>query len=216
MTYPTVVADFPWPYELRGSALGNNRAVDNKYKIMEWPDIQNTLNLLHKVLPDHAAVCMWVVPPTTDRAIEATKAAGFRYVTKLASWVKLTSGSYSIFTGLGFYSRANSEDLLLFVNQKKRQGSPIRLRKDVKQVVITLHEEQLRENGGTPTLLWPIGRHSQKPEQIQDAIERLFQGPYLELFARRQRPGWTCLGNEIDGLDIRDALQRLKADEVPV
>ena len=22
-------------------------------------------------------------------------------------------------------------------------------------------------------------------------------GPYLELFARRQRPGWTCLGNEM-------------------
>ena len=31
----------------------------------------------------------------------------------------------------------------------------------------------------------------------------------LELFARRHRPGWTCLGNELDGLDIRDALEQL-------
>lgn len=49
--------------------------------------------------------------------------------------------------------------------------------------------------------------HSRKPEDVQDRIEQLFDGPYVELFARRQRSGWLCLGNEIDGLDIRDSLQ---------
>lgn len=33
----------------------------------------------------------------------------------------------------------------------------------------------------------------------------------LELFARRQRPDWTCLGDELDGLDIRDTLPALAA-----
>lgn len=27
-------------------------------------------------------------------------------------------------------------------------------------------------------------------------------------FARRPYAGWTCLGNEIDGLDIREAISR--------
>ena len=32
----------------------------------------------------------------------------------------------------------------------------------------------------------------------------------LEMFARRQRDGWTCIGNEITGNDIRKDLQLLK------
>jgi hypothetical protein len=39
--------------------------------------------------------------------------------------------------------------------------------------------------------------HSRKPDAIHERIERLVAGPYLELFARRVVPGWTCWGNEI-------------------
>jgi N6-adenosine-specific RNA methylase IME4 len=39
--------------------------------------------------------------------------------------------------------------------------------------------------------------HSIKPEAFQDMVEKTSQGPYLELFARRIRPNWTCWGNEI-------------------
>jgi N6-adenosine-specific RNA methylase IME4 len=45
--------------------------------------------------------------------------------------------------------------------------------------------------------LWKRGKHSQKPEEFQDMIESVSPGPYLELFARRQRPGWTVWGNEV-------------------
>lgn len=46
-------------------------------------------------------------------------------------------------------------------------------------------------------------RHSQKPEDAQDLIERASPGPYLELFARRHRPGWTCWGDELPTFDHR-------------
>ena len=38
--------------------------------------------------------------------------------------------------------------------------------------------------------------HSQKPDQFYALIERLYDGPYLELFARRARAGWTSFGND--------------------
>lgn len=38
--------------------------------------------------------------------------------------------------------------------------------------------------------------HSRKPEVFQDLIETVSPGPYLELFARRQRLGWDSWGNE--------------------
>ncbi len=44
----------------------------------------------------------------------------------------------------------------------------------------------------------PRRRHSEKPEILQDAIEQTYPGHrYLELFARRQRPGWTCWGDQL-------------------
>jgi len=40
--------------------------------------------------------------------------------------------------------------------------------------------------------------HSEKPALVATMIERLYDGPYVELFARAQRPGWTCWGNQIN------------------
>ena len=55
-------------------------------------------------------------------------------------------------------------------------------------------------------------KHSAKPEHLQDSLEIMFPGSQkIELFARRLRPDWTCLGNEVcGGEDIRDSLAKLK------
>ena len=34
----------------------------------------------------------------------------------------------------------------------------------------------------------------------------------FELFARREREGWLCLGNEITGRDIREDLERIRGN----
>jgi len=44
---------------------------------------------------------------------------------------------------------------------------------------------------------WPRGKHSQKPEEFQTVVESVSPGPYLEMFARRKRPGWSSWGNEV-------------------
>jgi N6-adenosine-specific RNA methylase IME4 len=44
---------------------------------------------------------------------------------------------------------------------------------------------------------WKRGAHSQKPEHLQDLIEQVCPGPYLEMFARRRRLGWDVWGNEV-------------------
>jgi hypothetical protein len=43
----------------------------------------------------------------------------------------------------------------------------------------------------------PVSEHSVKPEEVRNRIERLFGGPYLELYARKPFPGWVTWGNEI-------------------
>jgi N6-adenosine-specific RNA methylase IME4 len=77
--------------------------------------------------------------------------------------------------GTGCHTRANTEPCLLAL-----RGSPLRLAKDVHQVVVA-----------------PVGAHSAKPEEVARRIERLYPGPRLELFARKPRIGWTTWGNEV-------------------
>jgi N6-adenosine-specific RNA methylase IME4 len=42
----------------------------------------------------------------------------------------------------------------------------------------------------------PVREHSRKPDEVHDRIERLLAGPYLEMFARKERNNWTTWGNE--------------------
>jgi N6-adenosine-specific RNA methylase IME4 len=50
--------------------------------------------------------------------------------------------------------------------------------------------------------------HSTKPELLQDRLERMFpEANKLEMFSRRIRPGWTCVGNAIDGKDINQSIR---------
>lgn len=58
------------------------------------------------------------------------------------------------------------------------------------------------------------GEHSKKPDEIRDRIVELCGNlPRIELFARKKSEGWECLGNEIDGKDIREALKVLLEED---
>lgn len=55
-----------------------------------------------------------------------------------------------------------------------------------------------KSNGkqGSRWFTWPRGKHSEKPAVFQDIVESVSPGPYLELFARCNRLGWSTWGNE--------------------
>ena len=100
-------------------------------------------------------------------------------------WVKQKPGGNGLrHSGNGYWTIANSEACLIAT-----KGSPLRLANDVHQVVMA-----------------PVREHSGKPEEVRQRIERLFPGPYLELYARKPAPGWTCWGNEIPHSEFRESL----------
>lgn len=194
MRYKTIVLDPPWPYDRK-----NGQGVATKqYQLMTWQDIYALRPLLHAVAAPDCAIFLWTTAPLLMEQSDVVRVWGFRYITKAFCWVK-TKRNGSIFFGIGSYTASNTEDMWLLSN-----GTPQRRAADVSQVLPTLETEGFAA---------PMGRHSRKPEAIQDRIEQLFDGPYLEVFARRHRPGWTCIGNELDGLDIRESLMQVAHDE---
>jgi N6-adenosine-specific RNA methylase IME4 len=64
---------------------------------------------------------------------------------------------------------------------------------DVRLVNEYRHDEQKCD---TRWWSWPRGKHSAKPEAFLDLVEQMSPGPYLEMFARRNRLGWDTWGNE--------------------
>lgn len=207
MQFPVILADPPVPFETWGKRPGgiDSRAAAAHYNVMTWDDLAGLGPLIQAVAAPDAVLFLWLCQPLLVETLRMAEAWGFQYKTKAFSWCKLVAGRGASFhVGMGYWTRANTEDVLLFT-----RGNPRRVRKDVYQLLATLEAEPHE----APAVLAPVARHSRKPAEVQDRIERLVSGPYLELFARRQRDNWRCLGNEIDGKDIRDALCEVSREE---
>ncbi len=54
-------------------------------------------------------------------------------------------------------------------------------------------------------------RHSEKPQHLHDSLSKMFPNSNkLEIFARKNKEGWTCLGNELcNGEDIVTSLKKI-------
>jgi N6-adenosine-specific RNA methylase IME4 len=122
-----------------------------------------------------AHLWLWVTNAALPCAEQVIEAWGFQYRSCL-TWIKPHYG-------LGRYLRTQTEHLLLAT----RGRAPI----------------QFRSQGS-----WfyaPRQEHSRKPEEQYAIIERCSSGPYLELFARSARPGWTIWGDQAPDSDAEVA-----------
>lgn len=180
--YPVIYADPPWGWSQTAlKDRGSARAVEKEYGTMAAPRGHAATEI--EALPvqdfaaDDSALFLWATGPKLIHALAVMNAWGFTYKTIAFCWVKENRKSPGLFLGMGFYTRANVELCLVGTRGKglKRKDAGIR------QVVQA-----------------PVQQHSVKPEEVAERITRLYDGPYLELFARRQRPGWDVWGNEID------------------
>ncbi len=119
---------------------------------------------------DNAVLFLWATNPMLEDALSVMKAWGFKYKTNMV-WVKNKFGT-------GFYFRGQHE--LLLVGVKGDTHPP-------------------EESNRLPSVLFAnTTRHSEKPEEVYEMIEKMYPNrKYLELFARKKREGWMVWGNEV-------------------
>jgi len=197
--YGAILADPPWGFKVWSGPEKKvaSRGTVAPYQTMEMEELR-TLPVQGLAAED-CTLFVWIVWPTMPEALKLIEAWGFVYKTCAFSWMK--ADQYRLFAleedvrmGLGYWTRANSEVCLLAT-----KGKPKRQSAEVRQGIIE-----------------PIRQHSRKPDCVHERIERLVAGPYLELFARQQRPGWDCWGNETDkfngGYDGQDDMAKSIAE----
>lgn len=171
--YRVVLSDPPWAFTTY-SAKGKAKAPDAHYGCMSLEDICNLP--VNEVTLKDAIHYEWVYNPMLPQGFEVMSRWGFEYKTLAFNWRKLTVNGKDTF-GQGYYTRGSTELCLLGT-----KGSPGRPKKpwNVRQIVNAERRE-----------------HSRKPDCIYERIEAMYDGPYLELFARTERPGWDSFGNEV-------------------
>ena len=149
-------------------------------------------------LPIHELVSgylfLWTTGPFLAEGFTLLDAWGFRYATTVV-WLKKTKAGNTPY-GAGYWYRGAAEMILV----ARRPGIPS----------VRTHQRNVFEAERLD--------HSTKPESFQTHVEACYPGPYLELFARRARPGWTCLGDECegDGGDIRATLRSVLDGSFPI
>jgi N6-adenosine-specific RNA methylase IME4 len=175
-----VLADPPWPFKVR-SPKGEGRSACRHYSILTIDEIK-----AYPVADMAAADCwlfLWTTTPLLPVALDVMTAWGFTYSGTAFCWTKLNPSGAGFHVGMGFTTRKNVEFCLL-----GRRGHPRILAHDVRELIVS-----------------PRREHSRKPDEQYERIERLVAGPYLELFARERRPGWTSLGDELDHFRAHDS-----------
>lgn len=110
---------------------------------------------------------------------------GFSYSSVAWDWRKFNSDTGKYAMGLGMSgTRSNLEPCLLL-----RRGKPYLFDKSQRNFMETFEPDFLDAKRR---------EHSRKPSEQFERIEKMFDGPYLEIFAREQRDGWDSWGNQTD------------------
>lgn len=191
MKYGTIIVDPPWPYQKtsrHGKLTGYSDVEYDPLTIDELAALP-----VGKAATDESVLLLWTTWPFVHAACHLIEAWGFEYTTGLP-WVKVVSVdtskedafSFKPEYGVGYWFRGATEVLLVGSRNKAYRTNYIGL---------------ISKNA----------KHSRKPDSLYELAEATLPGPYLELFARRTREGWTQLGIELEGdwKDIRESLSAL-------
>lgn len=169
MKYKTIVADPPWRYKSSLPEFGQARGSDRSAVPYATLSIGEIAVLPVSELADaQAHLYLWTTNTHLEHAWSIIRAWGFKFSTMLV-WCKPPRG------GAGFPTFGICTEFVLFCYRGKCDAL-----------------KRLDRNWWE----WSRSAHSGKPEAFIDMVEQVSPGPYLEMFARRNRLGWHTWGNE--------------------
>ncbi|MFN3729144.1 MAG: MT-A70 family methyltransferase [Fimbriimonadaceae bacterium] len=187
--FQLALIDPPWFYY---GDPNKNAAAGKHYPLMSQEELAALP--VRQILTRRAAVFLWATGPRLDMAIDLLRAWGLHYRGVAYVWVKTNAKGEPI-RGQGIpptFTKPTTEFLLAATTIVRGRPLPVH---DMAQGQVVLHAR---------------GRHSEKPAVFHGLLEELLGDvSRVELFARHQRPGWTCLGEEIDGRSIQDTLAEI-------
>ncbi|HEY4981117.1 MAG TPA: MT-A70 family methyltransferase [Pseudolabrys sp.] len=172
--FSTVLADPPWQFANRTGKMAPEHRRLSRYSTLTLNQIMELS--VGEIAAPTAHLYLWCPNALLPEGIAVMKAWGFNYKSNLV-WHKVRKDGGPDGRGVGFYFR-NVTELVLFGVRGKNARTLAPGRRQVNFLATRKRE------------------HSRKPDEQYDIIEACSPGPYLELFARGTRRGWTAWGNQ--------------------
>jgi N6-adenosine-specific RNA methylase IME4 len=177
--FATVLADPPWQFQNRTGKVAPEHKRLSRYGTMSLDAIKHLP--VSQACADTAHLYLWVPNALLPEGLAVMEAWGFHYKSNLV-WHKIRKDGGPDGRGVGFYFR-NVTELVLFGVKGKNARTLAAGRRQVNFLAT-----QKRE-------------HSRKPDELYEIVESCSSGPFLEVFARGSRPGWTTWGNQADAYE---------------
>jgi N6-adenosine-specific RNA methylase IME4 len=177
--YGTILADPPWRFKNSTGKVAPEHKRLKRYSTLALDEIKEIP--VDDVAAEKSHLYLWVPNALIAEGLEVLKAWGFTYKTNLI-WYKIRKDGGPDGRGVGFYFRNVTEIVLFGVKGKLRTLRPGRSQ-------VNIIPSRKRE-------------HSRKPDELYEIIEGCSPGPYLEMFARGDREGWTTWGKESDSYEV--------------
>ncbi|BCH24115.1 DNA methyltransferase [Mesorhizobium sp. L-8-3] len=174
--FATIMADPPWQFMNRTGKVAPEHRRLTRYGTMTLPEIMS-LPVADAAAPT-AHLYLWVPNALLPEGLEVMRAWGFSYKSNIV-WHKIRKDGGSDGRGVGFYFR-NVTELILFGVRGKNARTLAPGRTQVNYLGTRKRE------------------HSRKPDEQYPLIESCSSGPYLEMFGRGVRKGWSTWGNQAD------------------
>ena len=172
--FKTILADPPWQFQNKTGKVAPEHRRLNRYGTMTLSEIMSLP--VDQVTAETAHLYLWVPNALLPEGLAVLDAWGFQYKTNII-WHKIRKDGGSDGRGVGFYFR-NVTEILLFGVKGKNARTLDAGRRQVNYIATRKRE------------------HSRKPDEQYDLIEACSPGPYLEMFARGARRGWSVWGNQ--------------------
>lgn len=226
--FRVVVADPPWSFSDHLTMSETKRGADANYDTLTIEDLKALP--LPDVCAEDAILVIWVPSALLSEGLEVMSAWGFRQ-TQTFVWVKtkksplrdLQRDVVQAFKNVPQAARkgfaALVKNILTTFDLSKILGFGLgRMFRGTHELAIVGVRgkiyDHLKDHSQRTVCLHSSTKHSVKPDILQNRLEKMFpRTNRLELFARRDKKGWTCVGNECPstmGEDIRQSLDRLK------
>jgi N6-adenosine-specific RNA methylase IME4 len=174
--FKTILADPPWRFQNKTGKVAPEHRRLSRYATMTLEEI--CALPVAMLSPPTSHLYLWCPNALLPDGLAVMAAWGFTYKANIV-WHKVRKDGGSDGRGVGFYFR-NVTELILFGTRGKNARTLAPGRRQVNLLATRKRE------------------HSRKPDEQYPLIETCSPGPYLELFGRGIRPGWSAWGDEAD------------------
>jgi N6-adenosine-specific RNA methylase IME4 len=223
--FRVIISDPPWSFNDKLTMASTPRGAESHYTVLTLDDIKSLPVV--DIVDNDAVLALWVPSSLLQDGLDVMKAWGFE---QKQTWIWVKTKQIPLQLLLDILKKVVSKKMpigltgISTVDAIKNFNLNEVLAFGMGRLFRQTHElcligtrgklgDKIQNKAQRSVYFGPATKHSEKPNGLHEMLNAMFDGPKLEMFARREYPNWVTIGNECPatkGEDIKDSLIKLR------